>query len=377
MIYRMVLNILKLKHLGLLTLVLFLASCNDDENPDGGNDNFDRQAMLVNLADNVIVPSYDSLNSATTSLKTKVEQLQGSVSAENIELAKSQWKKTLSAWQYAGVYNFGPASDRGLVALFNPYPVSETRIEENIASGNYNLESAVNINAVGLQAIDYLLFGIETESENLAEFFSNNPNYLLYLNDNVALLDSKIQSTLEEWNQSYRSTFVNATGTDIGSSLGQLVNSSIEYLEIYIRDAKVGIPAGARSSSGFPLPAQVEAFYNGSISNEMLDKGLEGWKNMFLGNSLDGNEGLGLDDYLIFLGTTFDGNPLHEEILNRLSLAQEKTLALNNDMKLAVVEEQDVCLEIFEELQRSIVLLKVDMTSAMGIQITYVDNDGD
>lgn len=373
----MVRNILNLKHIGLLTLVLFLVSCNDDENPDGGSDSFDRQAMLINLADNVIIPSYDSLASATTSLKAKVEILQVTVSSENINLVKDQWKRTLSAWQYAGVYNFGPASDRSLIALFNLYPVSATQIEENISGGNYNLESASNINAVGLQAVDYLLFGIEAESASLADFFTNNPNHLTYLHDIVVLLDSKIQSTMQGWNQSYRSTFVNATGTDIGSSLGQLVNASIEYLETYVRDAKVGIPAGARSSSGSPLPAQVEAFYNGSVSNDMLDKGLEGWKNMFLGNSLDGNQGSGLDDYLIFLGTTFDGNPLHEEILNRLSLAQEKTLALNNDMKLAVVEEQDVCLEIFEELQRSIVLLKVDMTSAMGIQITYVDNDGD
>jgi len=41
------------------------------------------------------------------------------------------------------------------------------------------------------------------------------------------------------------------------------------------------------------------------------------------------------------------------------------------------VNEQSQALEIFDEMQRVVVLLKVDMTSALGVQITYADNDGD
>ncbi|NEN24318.1 imelysin family protein [Cryomorpha ignava] len=365
------------KHIGIIAVVLFLVSCKGDDDAGGGSDSFDRKAMLANLADNVILPAYDSLTVATNQLHESTEFLIQSTTAENIEQVRTVWKTTLTQWQYAGVYDLGPASDNGLVSFFNLYPVSTIHIEENIASGNYNLESAANINAVGLEAIDYLLFGLETDAEMLATFFTENPDHLTYLIDNTNLLKTKAQTTLSAWQDGYATTFKNASGTDIGSALGQLVNSSIQYLEIHIRDAKIGIPSGARSSSGLPLPLQVEGYYNGSVSKEMLIKGMDGWKNMFNGNSRNGDQGTGLDDYLKFLGTSFDGNPLHEEINGRLTMAANQTEELATDLKTAVVNQQEECLSIFDELQRTIVLLKVDMTSAMGIQITYVDNDGD
>lgn len=365
------------KHIGLLAVVLFLVSCSGDDENNGGPDSFDRKAMLANLAENVILPAYDSLDMATSHLHESAEDLSQSTSAENVNQVRDAWKDALTQWQYAGVYDFGPASDRGLVSFFNLYPVSTAHIDENIATGNYNLESAANIDAVGLEAIDYLLFGIESNAELLATFFTENPDYLTYLLDNTNLLKTKAHATLSDWETDYGTTFKNATGTDIGSSLGQLVNASIQFLEVHIRDAKIGIPAGARSSSGIALPLQVEAYYNGSVSKEMLVKGIAGWQNMFNGNSRNGNQGTGLDDYLKFLGTSFDGNPLHEEINARFNNATAQTEGLSTDLKTAVVDQQDECLQIFDELQRVIVLVKVDMTSAMGIQITYVDNDGD
>ncbi len=377
MICKMTINQRLIKHIVLLSLVFFLVSCDSDDESTQGGDSFDRKAMLANLADNVILPAYDSLATATNTLQSSVELLSQDVSAPHIDDVRVTWKNGLRNWQYAGVYDFGPAADQGLLAYFNPYPVSDIQIEANIASGNYNLETASNISAVGFQAIDYLLFGIETDSEDLAVFLGENPNYLTYLIDNANLLNTKAQAVLTAWNSGYATTFKNATGTDIGSSLGKLVNASIKYLEIHIRDAKIGIPSGARSSSGLPLPLQSEAVYNGSCAKEMLTSSIEGWQNMFNGNARNGDEGNGLDDYLKFLGTTFDGNPLHEAINGRLTEATNKTISLNTDIKDAVVIQQDACLDIFDDLQKSIVLLKVDMTSAMGIQITYVDNDGD
>ena len=264
-----------------------------------------------------------------------------------------------------------------MLSFFNLYPVSASHIEANIASGSYNLETAANIDAIGLQAMDYLLFGIEANAEDLSNYFYENPEYITYLQDNASLMNNKAKASLQGWNNGYRDSFVNATGTDIGSSLGQLVNVGIQYFEVHLRDAKIGIPAGARSSSGTPLPLQVEAFYNGTVSKEMLITGIQGWQNMFDGNSRTGEQGTGLDDYLKFLGTTFNGNPLHEGINERMDNAKTMTMNLGSDLKESVVSQQNECMDIFNELQQCIVLLKVDMTSAMGIQITYVDNDGD
>ena len=365
------------KHFGLLVVVLFLVSCGSDDSGDITKDSFDRKAMLTNIADNVIVPAYDSLAMATQSLLDRTQTLNQASTENQIEIVRTAWKHALKQWQFAALYDFGPASDQGMLSFFNLYPVSKSHIEENIASGTYNLETAANIDAIGLQAMDYLLFGVETNPEDLSIYFSENPEYITYLLDNATLMNNKAKATLQGWNAGYRDTFVNATGTDIGSSLGQLVNVGIQYYEIHLRDAKIGIPAGARSSSGTPLPLQVEAYYNGTVSKEMLVSGIQGWQNMFNGNSRNGEQRSGLDDYLKFLGTTFNGNPLHEGINERMDEAKTLTMNLSSDLREAVVNQQNECMDIFSQLQQSVVLLKVDMTSAMGIQITYVDNDGD
>lgn len=51
----------------LLTLVF---SCGDDDNqPEEPTDNFDRQAMLSNWADNIIIPAYTAFAEKTNELK--------------------------------------------------------------------------------------------------------------------------------------------------------------------------------------------------------------------------------------------------------------------------------------------------------------------
>jgi hypothetical protein len=50
---------------------------------------------------------------------------------------------------------------------------------------------------------------------------------------------------------------------------------------------------------------------------------------------------------------------------------------LNDPLSDKVVTETEACRKVFETLQNLVVLFKTDMTSAMGVSITYADNDGD
>ena len=56
----------------LLLTSVFIFSCekNQDEEPTGPVDNFDRQAMLINWADNIIIPAYTAFVEKTTELKS-------------------------------------------------------------------------------------------------------------------------------------------------------------------------------------------------------------------------------------------------------------------------------------------------------------------
>lgn len=361
--------------LSLFVATLFIGC--DKDNDDDEVDNFDRQAVLTNMADNVIIPAYETLALECAALELACESAAVNPTAEDIAEIKTTWLSTLTNFQAAAPFDFGPASNVGMSNVFNLFPVDTDKIHNNILSGSYNLESADNIAANGLQAIDYLLYGQASSNENLAIYFRSNPATLAYITDIATLLNSKAQSNLQQWQNGYRSTFVNATGVDLGSSLGLLINGGIKYFETQLRDAKIGIPAGARSSDGIAMPNQTEALYNGEVSRDLLASSIQSFQALFNGTGHDGVNGQGLDDYLFFLGTKFENRPLGDEINDRfdksISMAQQLDPAISD----AVINDQAACLNLFSELQRIIVLLKVDMTSAMGIQITFVDNDGD
>lgn len=354
-----------------LAAVLTFSACNSSEDEEQEN-SYDRQALLENLADNVIIPAYSELNSSVDELNEKAQALQSDPTEENVENFRASWQTVALRWQRVALFDFGPASQNGLLPAFNLYPVSPEQINSNISLGNYNLESAQNINAIGLQALDYLLFREGQTAAQHANVLSQNPNELQYIVDLTELMKTKCNAVYSNWSGDYRTTFIAATGTDVGSSMGQLINGSIKYFEIHLRDAKIGIPAGARSSSGLPIPEQSEAYYNADLAHELLIEGIASWKNMF-----NGRNGEGLDDYLRFLGPTFNGNPLSDEINLLFDSAIQQSEALPTPLQSALVNNQEDCLEIFDELQKLVVLLKVDMTSSMGISVTYVDNDGD
>ncbi len=365
----------------LLTLslsVALLAGCGNDDDNGGGADAFDRQAMLVHFADDLIIPGYDQYNSVVQTLDESANQFVDAPDVASLDALRQNWETVLRRWETIGFYDLGPAMDIGMVNRTNAFPVSVNKISNNISAGEYNLETADNIDAVGLQALDYLLFGTGTDDGEVITFFESTPNAKKYLTDLTGKLAEDAQFVDDAWSGDYRETFVTATGTNIGSSTAGLVNGSLKYFEVNLRDAKIGIPAGARTTTAEPLPDLVEARYNGTLSKELLTLSIQAWRDMFRGITAEGVDGPGFDDYIAFLGVDFDdGRPLQEAIDGYLEASLEKCEPLNPSLAIAVVEQQQQALDVFDELQRVVALVKVDMTSAMGIQITFVDNDGD
>jgi hypothetical protein len=50
---------------------------------------------------------------------------------------------------------------------------------------------------------------------------------------------------------------------------------------------------------------------------------------------------------------------------------------LSSDLRQQVQTNNQLMIDTYTEMQKIIRMLKVDMTSAMSITITYTDNDGD
>ncbi|MBT9392792.1 imelysin family protein [Hymenobacter sp. NST-14] len=360
--------------LALALALALLSACSSDKGEDNAPaDSFDRAAMLTNYSDQLIVPGFRDLSEKTTQLQARLVALAGTPTAAAVLSAREALREASLAWQAMSSYEFGPAEQQMLRSNLNVYPTSTTQIESNIAAGTYDLNAASNLAAKGFPALDYLLYDGATPETVAARFgaSANRADYAVALGDQLRQLT---EATYNGWLAGgYTSTFQQATGTAVGSSVANLVNqlnSDIDMTKRY----KVGIPGG-RFTAGTPQPLKAEAPY-GNLSLELLKRNVQAERNLFLGQTGTTN-GPGLDDYLTHVNAQYNGKPLAGVIEQQFNAVLTAIDAVPGPLTQAVVSQPATVNKVYDEFQKLIVLTKTDMPSALGVSITYTDNDGD
>lgn len=373
------------KIIHLVIVVLFIlsgcgSSKKDDIKPENG---FDRKAMLTNFADNIIKPGYESFKQKFDLMKVKSDNFLNAPSIAGLQEFRSAWKDAYVEWQKVELFEVGPAEEVMLRTHFNIYPFNAAKAESNIASGIYNLDEAGQIATQGFPAIDYFLNGTGIDDAAILAWFNDQTkaaNRKKYLQDVIGKMNDKLQTVVNAWNGSYRATFINSTGTDATSSTAKLVNAYILHYERFVRSGKVGIPAGIMGSSLInPAPEKIEAFYHKKISRELALTAQQAVLDFYRGKSFTSTStGPSFKSYFSALGSKgLDGRLLADVLDGQLEKAMLKLNATQADFYIQIQTDRSKMVAVFEEMQLAVRYLKLDMTSAMGISISYTDNDGD
>ncbi len=360
-----------------LACLALLSSCGSDSEDSSPDNDYDRQTMVANYADNLIVPAYGNFNSKAKAMATAIDAFVASPMAENLAAARTAYQQAYTAWQNVSVYEFGPADEQMLRSNLNTFPTSTSQIESNISSGTYNLQLTANYAAKGFPALDYLLYGAGTEAAVLEQYTSgtNAANRKKYLQDVAHLVQQRVETVYNGWTSGdYATTFKNAQGTAVGSAVGNLVNGLNADIDVTKR-YKVGLPAG-KSTSGTALPEKVEAYYS-QLSLELLKQNIQAEKATFMGMTPGGTNGPGLDDYLDHVNAQYNGTLLSDAIEAQFNAVLAAANAVQGPLSEAVTTQQPAVLKVYDELQKLIVLTKTDMPSKLGVTISYTDNDGD
>jgi uncharacterized protein len=337
-------------------------------------DTYDKQALLVNLADNVILPAYTNFKTSLDSLTLAYNDFKTSGTQIDFQNLKQKFNVAYLKYQFISPFEFGPAENVIVRMNFNVFPTDSVQIRSNINTLSYDLNAANNLDAKGFPALDFLFYGNnQTEASCMAQFTSS-ANTRQYVTDLLNDMSAKLNSVISTWNSSYRNTFVNSLSTDVGSSIGFLVNQ-LNYELDYLKNAKIGIPLG-KKSLGIPYPDKCEAYYGGQ-SLQYISQSLLAIENIYLGRSAAGNNGEGFDNYLDHLGAQYNGGPLNDAINNQFAVAKAKINAIANPLSAQVTSNPAVVDAAYVELVKLLVLLKTDMPSNLGVIITYQDGDGD
>ena len=110
------------------------------------------------------------------------------------------------------------------------------------------------------------------------------------------------------------------------------------------------------------------------ISKELSLDALQAVEDFFNGKQFNGTStGEGFKSYLLYL----ERDDIYISIRDQFNLARLEINNLTNNLSEQVTIDNSKMTRAYDELQKAVVLLKVDMLQAFSINIDYVDADGD
>lgn len=355
---------------------------NTDNPPTPVDEGKDRKAILTNLADNIIIPAYANFKVKFDQMVAKSEAFTSKPDNTSLTEFRTAWVDAYTEWQKVELFDFGPAEKQTLRNFFNIYPVNEKAIATNIADPTVNMDVPAAYSQQGFPALDYLINGLGSTDSAILSFYTTAPDAakrIAYVKLLVSRMNSLLTKVMTDWNGTYRETFITKTGLDISSSTSLMVNGFVLHYERFIRSGKFGIPSGAMLN-GVVAPEKVEAYYKKDLSLVLAQTAHQAVVDFFNGKSIKtGTEGPSFKTYLNALGAkdSATGLSLAELINTQFTASKNKIDALKLPLYEEIKTNNQAVKEVYNEMQKAVRMLKVDMTSAMSITITYTDNDGD
>ena len=342
---------------------------------DDSQSSFDRSKMLEFTVDKIIIPAFDDLEAKLNDLKNSYSMFNSDMTENNLDDLRNKWLLSYKAWQHVEMYDIGKAMEDYYAFKGNVYPVDTVRVKVNIEKGEYDLNNPNNYDSQGFPTMDYLLYGLDNDISKVINHYKNDQKISNYLGKIIDELVSTTSSVNSDW-KSTKDEFVKSIENSATSNLNMLINDFIYYYEKRFRANKFGIPGGVFSSSA--LPDRVEGFYSKIYSKELAQEAFTSIKNFFNGISHENKDviGTGVKSYLDFLDSN-KSKLLSDDINNQFTVAENSINELNDNFSMQVKDGLIKLLTTYDEIQKAVVLLKVDMLQILNINVDYVDADGD
>lgn len=360
-----------------VAFLLGAGACEQKTNCCDNNSDFNRKALLQHFSDNIIRPAFSALQLSTNVLHDQANAFVANPTLPALAALQERWETTALRFQFANAYNFGPAGEeglrKGLIEEIGTFPVSETKINGLLAAGQWNLND-FNRDARGFYAIEFLIFSPVGDPAAIVQAFQTNPAKAAYLAALTKDLKDRADAVVTAWSGSFAGTFVQNDGTDAGSSVAVLYNEFVRSYEA-AKNFKVGLPMGKRAGQTQSEPQLVEAWYSGK-SLPLLKAHLNAIENIWYGRTDSGQEGPGFKSYL---DTVEGGKALIVSTESQLAALKTALGAVASAPALSdqIIQKEPKLEALYEEMQKMVRFFKSDLSSLLGIAITYSSGDGD
>ncbi len=333
--------------------------------------------MLTAMADRYVLPVFSDLHLRALQVATASQQIQqrGAVTEEEVVALREIVGRLMLSWQRVYTFDFGPADGPfgSMVMNVGTFPVNTSALEAFVAAADTSFQNFQR-DTRGLCALDYLLFA--ESAANTAVKLSGSQaahrrNYLCAVANTIV---REVQVVYTAWQGSYRAQFVSRAGTDAGSSVSLVFNTLNIGFEV-LKNYKLGLPLGKRVGQTGPEPTRVEFYYNGA-SIETMRAQFAACVDVWRGLAADGSS---YPSFKAYLATVANGSRLIADTEEQIAKVQAQFDAVGTTVPLStlVVDNPAAVEPLFVELQKLTRFWKSEMSSLLGISITYSSGDGD
>jgi len=250
-------------------------------------------------------------------------------SEATLEAARNAWLAAFASWQRAEAFRIGPAvktsepGGQGLRDEIYAFPhISRCEIDANTVAQTYaSGVSSLPANQRGIGAVEYLLFQSTASNEcptpnpiNKSGTFAalgtsgvlqRRASYAAKAVDDIVARARTLVNAWDPAQGDYYGTFVEAgDGSAVYATQQaafQSMNEALYYIELDLKDTKLGVPLEIKDPCGAICFKQLEARFAG-VSIEAMQQNLVGVRRFFQGCG-PSYSGLGFDDWLIDIGS--------------------------------------------------------------------------
>ncbi len=343
--------------------------CADDTDDTTTKSAFDRMEFLEYYAQNSLQPRMNELVASCDDLYKSVLDLSTTPTSTQLATTRKVYKQAMLQWQRTSFLNFGPGGKDGLRLTLQEelasWPLALTIIETKVSSQEHKLEDSFR-NSRGLLSIEYLLYPDQDIDTAIALLKPERLDYLVAI---TTKLKDQATAFNVEWQAGYPDQFVANDGTDVTSSTTLLYNEWLRSFEL-LKNMKIIEPLGLKAGQVGPEPELVESNHAG-LSLEFAKAHFNSLIEIYRGA-----DHTGWDNYL---QSVAGGTALVEQALTQISVVEQAFDEVPSDrtMKALVAEEHSSLIELQKELQELLPLFKSEMSSLLGLAITYSSADGD
>lgn len=181
-----------------LLLLAPIAACGGDDGGGGtAAGGLDDSQVVMDYADQVIIPTYRLLARRAADLDAAASALAADPSDENLRAARDAWVATRLPWEQSEAFLFGPVEAQGYDPAIDTWPLNRTDLQAVLDSDDEFSPAYVQAlpqTQKGFHAVEFLLFG-EGGRKTAADLTDRELEYLTAMTADMASITSSLETS--------------------------------------------------------------------------------------------------------------------------------------------------------------------------------------